>query len=373
MTHTVYTNPRAQDRHTVAKLFGHSASNRAVREWKPAAALVYDFYEMLTATDWDRAVQHVMQNPHSVIVLNFSHESMPSDIGRATEYPVMTWLHSAIDPLQLVVLCSQQDTLHSIQAALPGTGTLCINYWETHVLHKQPRDFSSWLTRNSSTHRLGSLNRRYTASRAAFLYHIRDLLPNMLYSFGDRGFWTDTPAGVFQEQELRHLRRWDNSLAMAVQQWQAQQRPWRLLGNSTVDNWDSELIYHSTAGADHWAVIESRAHSTRSSSGFFTEKTFRVIAAQRAVYPITEGDTDATLRSWGYEPYWQTPVDKPLVKIQALADHWRSLAGMDPAQYLRHQQAQQALIQHNSQTLALRTSTAYRRQQAPKRLQPYFR
>lgn len=374
MNHSVYINPRAQDRSTVARLFGHTASNRAVREWRPAAALVYDFYEITTASDLPRAVSHVIHNPHSVIVINFSHESMPSDIREAEEYAVLSDLAHTVNREQLVVLCSQQDTLQSIATALPGVGSMNINFWETHVLHKQPKDFEHWLPNKTSAYRLGSLNRRYTGCRAVLLYTLRDLLPNMLYSFGDRGYWTDdVPASVFQDQELRCVARWDNELAQAVQQWQLTHRPWRLLVNTPAQDWNSNTVYHTTADADHWAVVESRAHSSRSLSGFFTEKTFRVMLSGRAVYPITEGNTDATLRHWGYEPYWNTPQDTVLVKISALAQHLRWLYNLEDAQYQRHQQSQAEIIAHNLHNLHTRTSPAHCRSQAPARLKPYFR
>ena len=360
--YTVYMNPKTQDRGLVTTLFGRPAANRLSKQWRPNSALVYDFYEIHSVKVFDRAVRHVNQYPDSVIVINFSHESMPSSIVRADEYPIIQQLIERINPPQLVVLLCQQDTILSVQKHLPGVGTLYINSWESLTPVQEPTE-----TRRT---RIGSFHRRYSAPRALWMYTMRNYLDRIHYTFGDRGYWDPSvPPSVFQHTQLKTLGGLNPELKHRVETWQNQQRPWRQFPGVDSTEWNHDQVLQATRSVQHCAVIESRADAQPRSSGFLTEKTFRPIAAQTAVYPLTEG---AGIEQYGYEPYILYHSTSWIERVGELALHMQQLIAMSEAEYQHHQNTIAEKIHYNTQHLLRRNTTQYKRSTAPERLKPYF-
>ena len=347
---TVYLNPRAQNRKTISAMFGVGAGHRSARTWNTNAVLVYDFYEVDQAADWDRAVAHCNQDSTSSIAINFSHESMPTNIQQANEYPTLLKLYRSLtNPQQLCLLLCQQDTIHSVAQHLPGVRTLYVNFWETHVAIRQPQ-----LGKVKRQHRLGSFNRRYSAARALWIYHMRSHLENMLYTFGSGSSWTDQPDSVYQGEELKPLSHTNPELYQQLQQWQWQARPWRTLENVPNDDFDDPSVYALTASADTWAVIESRLEGKTRPSSFLTEKTFRPVAVGCAAFTLADGNTAETLRSMGYEPVWEPTRETWTEQIQELAEHCTLLLNMSNSKYQSYLHSIRERVQHNQQNFIQR-------------------
>lgn len=361
----VYMNPREQERSTISHLFGHSVHTRAVREWHPVSALVYDMYEIErdTYTDFKRTLKHLQAHKDSIVVLNLTHESVsanPSPDDAICKFIDKFW--QRVQPHQVGVMCSQTDSLEAVRKRYPGIETCCANFWESHTaLHRQKQSLSL-----RSGQRFVSLNRRYTHIRALLMYSLRNLT-QLEYSFGHRGYWDDAPALTVQDQELKLLQ--DPQLTNAIKKWQQVRGVFRELPCDITDI-DEPVVWDSIYNNDISIVVESRTAKHRASA-FVTEKTFRPVSLAKPVFVIGQYNIAPTLQHMGYQTLIPHSAD-PVQQVYATVAEVTRIANMDLPQYRNHLNNLQEVVQHNLHNFNKRTTPTERAKNCTPHLAKFF-
>lgn len=302
-----------------------------IYEYNQSSAFVYDIYDVEGNGLWDvdRVSAHVQSDPRSRIYINLASENCTPTYQAMRAYDLAIKEFSC-DRDRITVLCSQSDILHRC-AELWHVATEMRNFWETHtrcVIDEYP-------VQAEPTHRLVTLNRRYTPERAQAVHALWPHRQNVYYTFGCTPGWSDIPIEEYAPQEWQG---YDENLRDEIFAWQDTAQPWRSL-DDRVDHteWDTQHLLQAQCRGQVALVVESRVRTKLPHRpAFITEKTYRCFALGIPAIIIGHPRTRHTLESQGYVlPAYEDPIEyavqlascsdklfrKQLKQLQRIAEH----------------------------------------------------
>lgn len=304
------------------------------------STVIWDLYEIEQGIDQQqlrRVQRHMQTHPNCEIVVNLSHENLsPVYNGLAVfDEFIKLW-----NPLQVTVWCSQPDTLAVLAHHNSGIRTQQVNFWEYATAHHAP----DVLPTPAVTHRISSLNRRYSQQRAQLVYSMRLHTDEFNYTFGAGDPWGHTADLIYQEQEWRYPS--DVHLRDSILQWQSTANPWRQLPND-INCWEYDHTWQFTAAADIALVVESRhTQPPNRQCAFATEKTFRPIALGKPIIVCGQSSIIRTLNHWGYQTInTHSDVDSVIELAQHICTMPNSEYQAQLVQWQTHAQANQQVFQ----------------------------
>ena len=330
----------AQHHHQVIQHIVKQPVRPSIGALNKRSTVVWDLYEIERGIDQQqlkRVQRHMQTHSNCDVVINLSHENLsPVYNGLAVfDQFIKLW-----NPLQVTVWCSQLDTLAELEHRNSGIRTQQVNFWEYATSMHAPTP----LPKLTSTHRISSLNRRYSQQRAQLLYGMRHHTDEFSYTFGAGDPWGDTADLIYQEQEWRYHD--DVHLRDSILQWQSTAKPWRQLAND-INCWEYDHTWQFTAAADISLVVESRhTQPPNRQCAFATEKTFRPIALGKPIIVCGQSSIIRTLNSWGYQTInTHSDVDSVIELAQHICTMPNSEYQAQLTQWQQHAQANQQVFQ----------------------------
>jgi hypothetical protein len=339
-----YNTFHAQQNHQVIQTIVGRPVRPNIGALNKRSVVVWDLYEIEAGIDAalvNRVQRHMQTHPNCAVVINLSHENLSPVSHGLTVFDdfIKLW-----NPHQVVVWASQADTLETIAHHNSGIRTQQINFWEYATAYHAPTP----LPKLASTHRISSLNRRYSQQRAQVIYSMRHYTNEFNYTFGAGDPWGDTGDLIYQEQEWRNHS--DIHLRDSILKWQAAERPWRSLNND-ITCWEYDHTWQFTAAADICLIVESRhSQPPKRKCAFVTEKTFRPIALGKPIIVCGQRSIIHTLNSWGYQTINKRSDVNSVIE---LAQH---ICTMSNSEYQTQLTQWQKSAQANQQLLQTRTA-----------------